>query len=423
MAKYKKVLTVFGVGLLLFATVCGGLYFATGIPQAASQLGKQRQRAKALGLDLTLNAYKTRRRVPDEQNAAITLRAMLTAFELKDTENRKTKTPREEWAAMQRFLPMIEKAKLQPYCLFAYPGKKFSALQFKELSAIRQIVRILVLQADIACADGKLDDFKSCIESAQYFAKISDSNESLFGASVQIATTHKICDQLAISLNRHQTRPEWIESIRALTLKIDDSPNFRKAFQFEMASRAEFIEELRRDRNTFSNLGDVVLIDQTAAAVIRLPRSLDAIESKFLEVHCNILDDLPADEYDYQTSYNVIKKAETSNPTRNLSYFFHDLLFSVAPVVIRNMSARSARKTVLLEAIAYLQGKNPSLSAPTLIGKRHLDTDGKPIRIKTDRPGEVWFYSVGQNANDDGGENNPRKSPPTDDFVVRLRRK
>jgi hypothetical protein len=419
-------LIVCSVLSLFICAVGGGLFFATGIPQAANQLQEQKKRARNKGLNITYAAYLQERNIPDSDNAGFTLKPFLKGVEaIKKPKNSKPADlgTIEEYQAMVPLLPILEEAKKKPQCNFTQPSTSAITLLFPELATLKKAVKILVGRAKIASEKGDLVMAKKCYEDALYINSISDGSDTLIGELVQIATSSIIFNEIRNCLQLHQSQSNWIQMIKGIVEKIDDRPDLIQCLRTEHMMCIDVIENIRKDPKFLGEISMMESSDAVFKLVMKLPRGLDANESRIHERYTDLVGNLPKDEYNYLASERELAKLDNIGSERDLSYVLSRVLFPVFTQVAFAMHKRSATRTVLQESIAYLEGKNPTLNSTTLTGNRYLDLDGNAIRIKKDQPGEVWFYSISSNKVDDDGENNTMSVPKKDDFTVKLKRR
>lgn len=422
-------LMVSGLGTLFVCGLGSGLFFMTGIPQAANELESQRQRAKQSGLDLTFDRFLKDIQIPDEENAAVTLAPFLKAVE--EIKPPKSNPPsvlddvgsRENVAKLAAFLPTLEIAKSKPKCIFSKPSKDALSILFPELSTIKKAVKLFVAKAKYAAEDGDLNEAKKSYSNALYLSSISDSSHTLIGELVQIATSSIILTQIQKDLPLKQSNAAWVEMFKEVVENVDDRPDVQSWIQIEHMFGTDAMRLLREKPSSLGEQFGMQGEDKTLILIARLPRAVDANEMRIHEAYSNLIDSLPKDEYDFEGIRRSFAKLASFGPERDLSYIGCRIILPVFGSVIEALNKRSASRTTLLESIAYLQGKNPSLSGPILKGNRYQDTDGKSIRIVPKSDGTVLFYSFGSNKTDDGGVNDPKASPRKDDFTVKLKRK
>lgn len=314
---------------------------------------------------------------------------------------------------LQPTLALVRRAAAMSGCYFEHEYAQPSIdMMLPELSRMRQLARILAVDARVKAADGKYREAFENISAMYKLCQHITTEPILVSGLVAVAIEHMADDTLEGILARGTPATADFAA-----WKTDDSFSFRRALRRCMAG------EEAMGMSAFAMLGG----DAETALFLRYqginPDTTAPFVGPYWRVYL-LADDLSEyrsqmkilremSEQDFQTAHERLDALEKQRMVKRMGLVSHLLLPALSRSYISfvrgEVRHRLADMAVAVAAYRAKNGKYPSQAqdlVPDFISEVPIDPyDNKPLRLVSTASG-VTLYSIGEDMKDDSGKVN-----------------
>lgn len=242
-----------------------------------------------------------------------------------------------------------------------------------------------------------------------------DDYPEILAIQVRLSISKEIEQTLRLVLTERGNTPKWQSAI-SNTLNVLDKPyDLRPALKREHWSAISLVNVyMGKEPDTFNSLGE---LGHEVKLVRCIPRMEKALLSRIHEYYAFAITSYPADLADYQALEILFKNLYSISDRQGLSMIFSPYYYLfLGQDFVLPLVAEEAQRNALRQALEIARQKHDPARGLALPGRKALDVDDKPLRMKKTAAGWI-IYSIGTNQVDDGGI---ETSKYQGDFIVHL---
>lgn len=387
------------------------MYALSDIPSAASKLEENEAKAKAAGLFTSSGEFLLTLDVPENENGATLMKVVLDEFtnnydkrKLFESTN-KTANTSLVTASYQEFEPFwqkVDQAAKYKRCIFPRSRKPLINAEYRELAALKNVVKLASFRADVALAQNHPQVATDAWRRAASVALMADDEPTIIGLLVRIAGESIVEESIRKALNQRGQDPAWRNAAWETLQLLDQPLDFAKTMKTEHVFALEGFDTLSTNPAAFISVEEQETSgSRLLKAFSKIPRMGAATNSRIHEIYSDFYTRLYNDPYDAKRISDAgIWMDNEITGKQGLSYTFVKILLPVFAQAGKACAKSYAQRNTLMQAIKLLE--NPSQKDLPLKGRYALDSDGNPLRLKQDNNRRV-IYSIGPNFKDDGG--------------------
>jgi hypothetical protein len=228
-----------GYGIYRFVTWDTAYFYA-----AADMLEEQRAAAKAEGLAMVPDDLRPATPIPDDQNAAVDYKALITGLRSKGI-GMSFQKPLEDWsrdptlsnlaaakATLARFSAVVarlHKAAAKPHCDYERRYEDGPLLLLPEYADMKAFVKLLVAKARIDAYDGKIDEAMQALDSARQICIHAGDEPLLIGMLVRLGGEAIVMRSIEVLLSTKPHDKELMAHLESFLKGWPGPPDIRKA--------------------------------------------------------------------------------------------------------------------------------------------------------------------------------------------------
>ena len=353
------------------------------------------------------------RQVPASENAFLDIKDFVKKIDdiRVDTERNITSDREflDEWQPFKKYLPILITCSKKRYLIVdAKLEGPFHAVTPEPVTLSKWVLAMCWL-ADVSAKKSDLPRSSELLTAAAKLATMLRHEPDFEAIEIRSEASMAIDRELSLLITARGKDPAWQALIEKVIALLDPPYDLRPCYKYEHWITLHEVE-LR-----LGEVHDSPLTNKKVGERF-IPRYGRATKSRIHELYGKMLKQYPTDIEDYQRIYklNSALFEDLDYHSMSLKSFYYSL--SGHSTSIYDVQREIARRNAVAQALAIVKGKlNPAEGLP-LKGKRELDVDGHPLRIKKLAKGWV-IYSVGNDGADNGGSESIRLP---NDWVVHL---
>lgn len=304
----------------------------------------------------------------------------------------------------------IEKASQKPHLDWGRKWEMGMALTFPEFADAKAILKVMMLDAEMAASRGDLATLQTRIREGRRLADHIGEEPTLIASLVSIALHSIVSAQSTQIAYRFQKDTAVVATVRRSLEEKPRIPSLKNSLNGEMVSTRRSFVEIAKDLPAFTaqSGGDDEMKQFVADAKwLRLPWLRRDVEALVVSRLARAYEQLPEDPLDWSRTSAVLgdldkEFAETDSRTKRIASIFAPV-FSQSGVALVNIEIYR-RQGILITHL--IDARRASGKWPTTLQNSPANIDpfnGKPFLYRTTPAGFV-LYSVGANGLDDGGD-------------------
>ena len=403
-----------GLTSLIFLTVVLSVlaiaYSRTDLGSAAADYEKNRATAEKVGLFFTKEQADVLFKVPEEDNGAKLMKfAKVKEIGVPDYLTDDEIAVRKQ--LIEEYVQTLEAAANRKYLISA---KSSADLTFVFGSETKNAVKLLSRMTKYSSDHGDKEGCKRYLRIATRLTNGAGDDKDEIPILIRIACAAITEARLQGMIPKFANDPEWLAIIEASLKDLDKPYDLLTVVKLQHLQSLEYADIIKKESIPVK---EIFRSDSELPLSMRLnrflPRYQPAIRSRIHEYFGNLGALLPADPYDW----NQMQKAGqfSTDFLNRKGWSYEALMTAEFDGMIRAVWKQISSRNALMQAVEILKSKADPAKGLPLLGRYHLDLDGKPLRIKHLDKGWI-VYSIWDKT-DDGGMDLKKGHG---DFVVHL---